>query len=70
MAASSNTDQYGNFYGGQPAPTPMVTPILSGEHSKITYAGPPLVNPPNCLPACIDVNHYDWQWNATTKAWS
>jgi len=40
------------------------------EHSKITYAGPPLVNPPNCLPACIDVNHYDWQWNATTKAWS
>ena len=67
--AQNNTDQFGNLSGGQPAPTPMVTPIISGQHNKITYAGPPTVYPPNCLNEVIDVNRYDWQWNAATNAW-
>ena len=67
--AQNNTDQFGNFSGGEPTPTPMVNPAVSVSADYINYAGPPTIKPPQCLYRVLDVNMKVWSYNPATGTW-
>ena len=66
---SQNYDSFGNFNGGEPAPTPMVNPAVTVSADYINYAGPPTLKPPQIQYIVADVNMRQWQYNPTTGAW-